>query len=426
MLDPRLLRADVRAVAAALARRGITMDVAGYQKLENTRKTVQTQVEARQAEINQHSKAIGQARSQGKSIEELMAKTEGSAEALAEDKARLEANGKQLDALLLELPNLPDAVVPDGPDASANVPQRTQGEPASFDFEVQDHVALGEGLGQLDSQAAALLSGSRFSVLHGGLARLHRALIQFMLEVQTRRHGYEECYVPYLVHPENLYGSGQLPKFEEDLFSVNDGEYFLIPTAEVPLANLLRGRILDVADVPIKWVAHTPCFRAEAGSYGQDTRGLIRQHQFDKVELVQVVRPQDSEAALEELVGHAEVILQELGLTYQVMELCTGDLGFAAARTYDLEVWLPSQGLYREISSCSNCRDFQARRMKARFRPEPGATPELVHTLNGSGLAVGRALVAILENYQRKDGSIDVPECLAPWMGGLTRLEREA
>jgi len=380
----------------------------------------------RQAERNARSKAIGQAKAQGGDIAPLLADVERLGEQLAADKQALEAVQSELDALLLGLPNLPHASVPVGKSEEDNVELRRVGQPRSFDFEVKDHVALGEALGGMDFARAVKLSGARFSLLRGKIARLHRALAQFMLDLHIHQHGYEECYTPYLVHGQALQGTGQLPKFADDLFRLERegaADMYLIPTAEVPLTNLVADTIIEAAALPLKQVAHTPCFRSEAGASGRDTRGMIRLHQFDKVELVQLVLPEQSEAALEELTGHAEKVLQLLGLPYRVMQLCSGDMGFSASKTYDLEVWIPSQNQYREISSCSNCTDFQTRRMQARFRKSQGDKPELLHSLNGSGLAVGRTLVAVLENYQQADGSIEVPEVLRPYMGGLSRID---
>ena len=424
MLDPRLLRADPQAVAANLARRGVAFDAARYARLEQARRERQTASEERRAERNRLSRQIGAAKAAGRDgdarrhLEQAGRLDAG----LTEDGKRLAAVQAELAELLDALPNLLDAEVPDGADDRANRELRRWGEPPAFDFAPRDHAALGEDWGLYDGARAAALAGARFAVLQGDLARLHRALGQFMLELHAREHGYLECYVPYLANAASLRGTGQLPKFRDELFAVEDGKYFLIPTAEVPLTGLAGGAILEPAELPRRWVAHTPCFRAEAGSYGAEVRGLIRQHQFDKVELVQAVAPEDSDAALEELTGHAEAVLRRLGLPYRVVLLCAGDTGFAAARTVDLEVWLPSQNRYREISSCSNFRDFQARRLRARYRPAAGQAPRLLHTLNGSGLAVGRTLVAVLENFQRADGAVDVPECLAPWMDGRMRL----
>ncbi|WP_297528899.1 serine--tRNA ligase [Thiohalobacter sp.] len=426
MLDPKLLRNDPEAVATQLARRGFRLDVGRIRALEEERKALQVRTETLQAERNRRSKAIGKAKAAGENIQPLLDEVAGLGRELDEVKGLLETCQRTLNDLLMAVPNLPDPEVPDGQSEDDNVEIRRWGEPRGFDFEVRDHVDVGAALG-LDFESAAKLSGARFAVLHGDLARLHRALIQFMLDTHTREHSYREVYVPYLVNADSLRGTGQLPKFEEDLFATcGDPRYYLIPTAEVPVTNLARGEILDAAELPRRHVCHTPCFRSEAGSHGKDTRGMIRQHQFEKVELVQMVRPEDSDAALEALTGHAEAILQKLGLPYRVMFLCAGDIGFSAARTYDLEVWLPGQGKYREISSCSNFRDFQARRMQARWRNPETGKPELLHTLNGSGLAVGRTLVAILENCQQADGSVEVPEVLRGYMGGQARLTPSA
>ena len=424
MLDIQTLRNDLEGVAARLATRGFTLDVAMFQTLEAGRKTVQTQTQELQAKRNAASKQIGIAKSKGEDVSKIMAEVAGLGDELKQAESRLEDIQQRLEKMLLNVPNLPHESVPKGKDETANAEVRRVGTPRTFEFAVKDHVSVGEGLGQLDFETAAKLSGARFSLMKGGLARLHRALTQFMLDTHTQEHGYTEAYVPYLVNAESLRGTGQLPKFEEDLFSVPQTErdnFYLIPTAEVPLTNTVRDQIVALESLPIKLTAHTPCFRSEAGSYGKDTRGMIRQHQFDKVELVQIVHPEKSYEALEQLVGHAEKILQKLELPYRVMALCTGDMGFAATKTYDLEVWLPAQNTYREISSCSNCEAFQARRMQARFRNEKGK-PELLHTLNGSGLAVGRTLVAILENYQNADGSVAIPKALQPYMGGTDRL----
>ena len=422
MLDSRLLRTQAQEIADRLATRGYVLDVARLDALEAQRKTVQTRTEQLQAERNKSAKSIGQAKARGEDIAPLLAQVDQLGGDLDAGKRELESLQAELDAIALDIPNLPEASVPLGVDEDDNVEVRSWGTPRTFDFPVQDHVLLGESSKGLDFEAAAKLSGARFAVMRGGIARLHRALAQFMLDLHTAEHGYEETYTPYLVQASALQGTGQLPKFSEDLFRIERDEQtplYLIPTAEVSLTNTVAGEILDAAQLPIKMVAHSPCFRSEAGASGRDTRGMIRQHQFDKVELVQIVDPQTSVAALEELTGHAEKVLQALELPYRVMALCTGDMGFGASKTYDLEVWVPSQDKYREISSCSDCTDFQARRMQARFRnPETGKT-ELVHTLNGSGLAVGRTLVAVLENNQQADGSISVPEVLRPYMGGL-------
>lgn len=421
MLDSKLVRTQTQEVAARLATRGYVLDVSLVESLEARRKEVQTRTETLQAERNARSKGIGQAKARGEDIAPLLAEVDRMGSELEEAKRELDSVQGELDALLLGLPNLPDASVPVGKDEDDNVEVRRWGTPRDFGFEIKDHVALGETHGWLDFETAARFSGARFAVMRGPIARLHRALAQFMLNLHTGEHGYEEAYTPYLVQAETLQGTGQLPKFEEDLFKIGrDGEsdLYLIPTAEVTLTNLAAGQILDAKRLPLKFTAHTPCFRSEAGASGRDTRGMIRQHQFDKVEMVQIVEPSTSFAALEELTRHAETVLQRLELPYRVLSLCTGDMGFGATKTYDLEVWVPSQGKYREISSCSNCGDFQARRMQARFRNAEGK-PELVHTLNGSGLAVGRTLVAVLENYQQADGSIRVPEVLKPYMGGI-------
>lgn len=423
MLDAKLVRSQPQWVAERLASRGFTLDVAQLEGLETRRKTVQTRTETLQAERNSRSKTIGHAKAQGEDIQPLLADVERMGSELSEAKQELESIQVELDALMLAMPNLPEEDVPAGTDEDDNVEIRRWGAPREFDFTVQDHVALGEQHGYLDFETAAKLSGARFALMRGPIARLHRALAQFMLDLHVNEHGYEEFYTPYLVQAEALQGTGQLPKFEADLFKVPRGEgqsdLYLIPTAEVTLTNIVSQSILAADQLPMKMTAHTACFRSEAGSAGRDTRGMIRQHQFDKVEMVQIVRPQDSAEALEELTGHAENILKLLDLPYRVLALCTGDMGFSATRTYDLEVWIPTQNKYREISSCSSCGDFQARRMQARWRNPETGKPELVHTLNGSGLAVGRTLVAILENYQQADGSISVPEVLRPYMAGL-------
>ncbi len=420
MLDPRLLRTEPDRVAANLARRGFTLDVAALAALEERRKAAQVRADALRAERNAKSKNIGRAKAQGEDVAPLLQEVErlGSDQASAE--AEFAAVQAEVERLSMNLPNLLHESVPAGLDESANVEVRRVGEPRSFDFEPRDHVALGETLGGLDFDAAGRISGARFTVIKGGLAQLHRALAQFMLDLHSHEHGYREVYVPYLVGRQTLTGTGQLPKFEQDLFALSgEKDLFLIPTAEVPVTNLVADQIVAADQLPLKFVAHTPCFRSEAGAYGKDVRGMIRQHQFDKVELVQIVRPEDSYAALEELTGHAERVLQKLGLPYRVVALCGGDIGFGSAKTYDLEVWVPAQGKYREISSCSNCESFQARRMQARWRNPETGKPELLHTLNGSGVAVGRALLAVMENYQRADGSIAVPEALRPYLRGL-------
>ncbi len=423
MLDPRLLRTDLPRVAEQLKRRGLVLDTARFEALEARRKAVQIEVQELQGQRNARSKGIGKAKAAGQDIAPLLAEVDDLGARLKALEESLTAIQDEVSEIALGLPNLPDASVPDGRDEADNREERRWGEPPRFGFEPKDHVDLGAQRGWMDFDVAAKLTGSRFVVLSGPMARLHRALIQLMLDVHTTEHGYTEAYVPYLVNADSLRGTGQLPKFEADLFRVpGERDLYLIPTAEVPVTNLVRDVILDADAMPRKWVAHTPCFRSEAGSYGKDTRGMIRQHQFEKVELVQAVRPQDSHAAHEALTGHAEAILQRLALAYRVVTLCTGDLGFSAVKTYDIEVWLPGQGRYREISSCSNFEDFQARRLQARWRNPETGKPELVHTLNGSGLAVGRTLVAVLENYQQADGSVLIPEALRPYMGGLERL----
>ncbi len=427
MLDIQLLRRDAAQVAERLGARGFTFDTTRFEALEAERKTIQTRTQDAQARRNALSKQIGMLKGKGEDTTAVMAEVAGLGDELKALETRLGALQGELDGFLLGVPNLPHESVAPGKDETGNVEVSRWGTPRSFDFPVRDHVDLGEGLAQLDFAAAVKITGSRFVVMKGGLARLHRALVQFMLDVHTREHGYTEVYVPYMVNAESLRGTGQLPKFEEDLFRVprtDADRLYLIPTAEVPVTNLVRDEIVPLDALPLKFVAHTPCFRSEAGSYGRDTRGMIRQHQFDKVELVQMVKPEESYDALEALTAHAETILQKLELPYRKVLLCTGDMGFSSAKTYDLEVWLPAQNTYREISSCSNFEAFQARRMQARFRNAQGK-PELLHTLNGSGLAVGRTLVAILENYQNADGSVTVPEVLQPWMAGCTRLRCE-
>lgn len=422
MLDSKLVRTQPQEVAQQLAARGFMLDVAKLEQLEAQRKEVQMRTEQLQSERNSSAKSIGQAKARGEDIAPLLAAVDKMGSDLDAAKQQLAEIQTQLDDILLGVPNIPHESVPVGADEDQNLEVRRWGEPAKFDFEVKDHVELGENLGGLDFANAAKLSGARFAVMRNGIARLHRALAQFMLNTHTEEHGYQEHYTPYLVQASALQGTGQLPKFEEDLFRLDregQASLYLIPTAEVSLTNLVAGEILAADELPIKMVAHSPCFRSEAGASGRDTRGMIRQHQFDKVELVQIVQPEKSFEALEELTGHAEKILQALNLPYRVMALCTGDMGFSASKTYDLEVWVPSQDKYREISSCSNCTDFQARRMQARFRNPETGKPELVHTLNGSGLAVGRTLVAVIENYQQADGSIHVPEVLLPYMGGV-------
>ncbi|MBV8143929.1 MAG: serine--tRNA ligase [Gammaproteobacteria bacterium] len=424
MIDPKLLRSDPDAVARNLARRGFVLDVAALRALEEQRKPWAVEVDRLRAERNSQAKAVGQAKARGEDLGPLIARGEGLTAELERAEARLEGLQRELEEWQLGLPNLLHESVPDGRDESANREIARWGEPRRFDFPVRDHVEIGERLRGLDFEAAARISGARFVVMRGPVARLHRALGQFMLDLHTREHGYTEAHVPYLVRPEALLGTGQLPKFAADLFAVHGGpqEYFLIPTAEVPVTNLVRGEILGAEALPLKYVAHTACFRSEAGAAGKDTRGMIRNHQFDKVELVQIVAPADSYAALEELTAHAETVLQRLAIPYRRVALCAGDVGFGSAKTYDLEAWLPSQQRYREISSCSNFEAFQARRMQARWRNPTSGKPEPLHTLNGSGLAVGRTLVAVLENYQQADGSVNVPDALVPWMGGLKTL----
>ena len=430
MIDPNLLRNNLAEVAEKLKiKRGFTLDVANITQLEEQRKALQVKTETLQAERNARSKAIGAAKARGEDIAPLLAEVDHMAAELEQGKVELEKVQNALNDIALNIPNIPADEVPLGKDDSENLEVSRWGEPREFDFEVKDHVALGENLQGLDFASAVKLTGSRFVVMKGQIAKLHRAIAQFMLDLHTEQHGYTEAYVPYLVNHDTLYGTGQLPKFSEDLFHTKPLEgqdpnevqrtYALIPTAEVPVTNLVRGDILEAENLPLKMTAHTPCFRSEAGSYGRDTRGLIRMHQFDKVELVQIVEPEKSMEALEELTGHAEKVLQLLGLPYRKVLLCTGDMGFGSCKTYDLEVWVPAQNTYREISSCSNMWDFQARRMQARCRSKGDKKTRLVHTLNGSGLAVGRTLVAVLENYQNADGSITVPEVLRPYMGGL-------
>ncbi|MFD2365823.1 serine--tRNA ligase [Pseudoduganella sp. GCM10020061] len=427
MIDIQLLRKDIDTVAERLASRKFKLDVEAFNALEGERKAIQTRTEELQGKRNSLSKQIGMLKGKGEDTSAVMAEVAGLGDELKNNEAALAVVQARLAEFMEAVPNLPHASVPVGKDESGNVEVRKVGTPRTFDFEVKDHVDVGAPLG-LDFDVAAKLTGSRFSVMKGGIARLHRALAQFMLNTHTEKHGYTECYTPYIVNADSLRGTGQLPKFEQDLFAVKKGgqegegeALYLIPTSEVSLTNLVRDEIVPGDELPIRITAHTPCFRSEAGSYGRDTRGMIRQHQFDKVELVQVVHPEKSYDALEEMVGQAETILQALGLPYRVMSLCTGDMGFGAAKTYDLEVWLPAQNTYREISSLSNCEAFQARRMQARFRNAAGK-PELVHTLNGSGLAVGRTLVAVLENYQQADGSVIIPDVLRPYMGGQERL----
>jgi seryl-tRNA synthetase len=427
MIDIQLLRKDIDTVAARLAARKFQLDVAAFNALEGERKAIQMRTEELQSKRNSLSKQIGMLKGKGEDTSAVMAEVAGLGDELKANEQNLNVVQARMSTFLEAVPNLPHESVPEGLDETGNVEVRKVGTPRTFEFEVKDHVDVGSALG-LDFDTATKLTGSRFSVMKGGMARLHRALAQFMLDTHTGEHGYTECYTPYMVNADSLRGTGQLPKFEADLFSVKKGgiegegqNFYLIPTSEVSLTNMVRDEIVALDALPIKMTAHTPCFRSEAGSAGRDTRGMIRQHQFDKVELVQVVHPDTSYEVLEQMVGHAEKILQALGLPYRVMSLCTGDMGFGATKTYDLEVWLPAQNTYREISSLSNCEAFQARRMQARFRNAQGKT-ELLHTLNGSGLAVGRTLVAILENYQQADGSVEIPAALQPYMGGLTKL----
>lgn len=424
MLDPALLRSQLADTAARLKTRGFDLDTAAIETLEAERKRLATETQELQAQRNARSKAIGQAKAKGKDVSPIMAEVAGIGDKLKANEATLAEVQSRLSEIALRIPNLPHESTPIGKDESENVEVSRWGTPRIFDFAVRDHVELGARDGWLDGEAGAKLSGARFTVLRGELARLHRALAQFMLDLHTQEHGYTECNVPLLVNPETMQGTGQLPKFEEDLFSTAVGETkrYLIPTAEVSLTNLVRDSIVEADALPMRLTAHTPCFRAEAGSYGKDVKGMIRQHQFEKVELVQIVEPSQSYEALEELTGHAERVLQLLELPYRKVQLCTGDMGFAAAKTYDLEVWLPSQNTYREISSCSHCTDFQARRMQARWRNPATGKPELVHTLNGSGLAVGRCLIAVMENYQNADGSITVPEVLRRYMSDAVRI----
>ena len=426
MLDVQLIRGDLDAVAVGLATRGVTIDVGAFRALEEQRKKAQVSTQDLQSKRNASSKQIGELKRRGEDTTALMAQMATVGDELKSIEAELEGIQVKLTDLLLAIPNLPHASVPVGKSADENVEVRRVGEPRKFDFAAKDHVDIGAALGLLDFDAAVKISGARFTLMKGSLARLHRALAQFMLDVHTAEHGYTEVYVPYLVNADSMRGTGQLPKFEEDLFSVpraDGGKYYLIPTAEVPVTNIVRDEVVAMDKLPLKFVCHSPCFRSEAGSYGKDTRGMIRQHQFDKVELVQIIQPEKSYEALELLTGHAETILKRLDLPFRTVALCTGDMGFSAAKTYDIEVWLPGQNAYREISSCSNFEAFQARRMQARFKGEKGKN-EWVHTLNGSALAVGRTLVAILENYQQADGSVTVPFALRPYMGGVETIRR--
>ncbi|HYC49450.1 MAG TPA: serine--tRNA ligase [Burkholderiales bacterium] len=418
MLDVQILRADLESAARRLGQRGFALDVATFQSLEHQRKAIQTETQELQQRRNQLSKQVGQLKAKKEDASELIAQVNAQADRLKALEQELADIQGKMSEFLLYVPNVPHESVPPGESSADNVEVRRYGTPRTFDFPVKDHVDVGAALGMMDFDTAAKIASARFVLMKGPVARLHRAIAQFMLDTHTQEHGYTEVYAPYLVNADSMRGTGQFPKFEDDQFAIASDGLFLIPTAEVPVTNIVRNEIVDLKALPMKLVCHTPCFRREAGSYGKDTRGMIRQHQFDKVELVQVIHPERSYEGLEELTGHAEKILQKLELPYRVMTLCTGDMGFSAAKTYDIEVWLPGQNAYREISSCSNFEAFQARRMQARFRNEKGRT-ELVHTLNGSGLAVGRTLVAVLENYQRADGGVDVPAALKPYMGGL-------
>jgi len=424
MLDPQLLRNNLEDTAALLKRRGYELDTKEFAALEEQRKTLQVEAQSLQAERNKKSKNIGKAKASGEDIQPLLDEVSSLGAKLEEAEKALAVVQEQMNTIMMSLPNIPDASVPDGKSEDDNAEIRKWGEPKQFDFEVKDHVDLGEALGQLDFETGAKIAGSRFAVMNSGLANMHRALIQFMLDLHSTEHGYTETYVPYIVNSDSLRGTGQLPKFEEDLFKLRaEQEFYLIPTAEVPVTNIVRDTIIEDDYMPRKYVCHTPCFRSEAGSYGRDTRGMIRQHQFEKVELVQIVTADNAEQAHEELTTHAETVLQKLNLPYRVVNLCTGDIGFSSRKTYDLEVWLPGQEKYREISSCSNFGDFQARRLKARWRNPETGKPELVHTVNGSGLAVGRTLVAIMENYQDEKGRIHVPDVLQPYMGNRKIIE---
>ena len=424
MLDSKLLRTNLQDVADQLKKKNYQLDVARVTELETQRKAIQTETEQLQNDRNSRSKNVGKAKAAGEDIAPLIAEMNSMGARLDECKGQLTTVQSQLDDILSGVPNLPHESVPAGADEEDNVTVLTWGEPRSFDFEPKDHVDVGAALGGLDFETAAKITGSRFATMTGQVAQMHRALIQFMLNLHTQEHGYQEVYVPYIVNDESLYGTGQLPKFEADLFKVSsdNNNWYLIPTAEVPVTNMLRGEIVDATKLPLRFTAHTPCFRSEAGSYGRDTRGMIRQHQFEKVEMVQLVEPSKSLDALEELTGSAEAVLQRLNLPYRKVILCGGDLGFSATKTYDLEVWLPGQDKYREISSCSNCLDFQARRMQLRWRNPETGKPELLHTLNGSGLAVGRTLVAVLENYQNADGSVTIPDVLRPYMNNAEKM----
>nr|VFJ46892.1 MAG: seryl-tRNA synthetase [Candidatus Kentron sp. DK] len=426
MIDPNRIRNLLDETATQLARRGFTLDTATLRTLEAERKEIQVRTQALQQERNSRSKSIGKAKAAGEDIAPLLAEVGHLGEELKEAENRLWACQARIEEILLGIPNIPHPSVPTGTSEQDNPEVRRWGAPPVFDFEPRDHVDLGEDLAMMNFEQAAKLTASRFVTMTGPLARLHRALIQFMLDLHTREHGYQEIYVPYLVNADSLRGTGQLPKFKEDLFHIQEQDFYLIPTAEVPVTNMGRDRLFDADGIPLKFACHTPCFRSEAGSYGKDTRGMIRQHQFEKVELVQFTRPEDSYDALEALTGHAETVLQRLGLPYRVVTLCTGDLGFSSAKTYDIEVWLPGQNNYREISSCSNFEDFQTRRMKARWRNPDTGKPQLLHTLNGSGLAVGRALVAVMENYQDAEGNVRVPEVLRPYMGNTPLIAKDS
>ena len=423
MLDPKIVRSELDEVALQLGRRGFVLDKNAFSDLEARRREVQARTQSLQGERNARSKAIGQAKARGEDIAPLLAEMNSFGDELKQMEVELEGIQASLEEILLGVPNILDADVPEGKDEKQNVEVHRWGTPRDFDFEPKEHVEIGAALGGMDFEAATKIAGARFVTLKGGISRLQRALTQFMLDLHSEEHGYVETYVPFMVNADSLRGTGQLPKFEADLFKLEtDPPYYLIPTAEVPVTNLVRDEILDASALPLNLVCHTPCFRSEAGSYGKDTRGMIRQHQFEKVELVKIVRPEDSADAHEALTAHAEEILKRLGLPFRRVLLCAGDTGFSSAKTYDLEVWLPGQGAYREISSCSNFRDFQARRLQARWRNPETGKPELVHTLNGSGLAVGRTLIAVLENYQQADGSVLIPEVLRSYMGGLERL----
>jgi len=425
MLDPKLVRSNIEEIAKKLIVKKYKFDSDRFTVLEEQRKSIQTQTEELQSERNTRSKSIGKVKASGQDIAPLIAEMDEIGNKLEAAKTELKLVQDELNSIFAGMPNLPDAEVPEGETEDDNVEVRKWGEPKAFSFTAKDHIELGEKAKLMDFETASKLTGSRFVVLRGQLARLHRALAQFMLDTHTLENGYEETYLPYIVNSDSLYGTGQLPKFEDDLFKLNaDREFYLIPTAEVPATNIVRDEIIDASQLPIKFVCHTPCFRSEAGSYGRDVKGMIRQHQFDKVEMVQIVKPEDSDAALDAITNHAEGILQKLELPYRLVLLCGGDLGFSAAKTFDIEVWLPGQEAYREISSCSNTRDFQARRMQARWRNPESNKPQLVHTLNGSGLAVGRTMIAVMENHQQEDGSIKIPEALVPYMGGLTVINK--